>query len=708
MKLVPANDHSEGPGLWSDPGWRPGTPGTFAVIIGVSRYRHLKGGTAPTDPQGKAWIAEAAELGQLHVSAVTAFQTFNWLAGQYRHDAPLARCWLLLAPTALEEPLLTLPGGGAARWAEPSLQNCDAAIRWWSETMGRLPAAAAAQSRGLFFFSGHGLESTQERQLLLPSDYLAAPQPNINAAISTSNLRYGLGSLKVNQQLFFVDACRNDHKELRGKEMVGTKILVEEDTSVLSPDLLTPVLYSTGPGQRSWEYLDPTKGISIYGQALLDGLRGRPDIDIKGLGQQGRIELSPLEQYVRARVLQLLVAAKSKQRQNVRLGGQSDTSMTITYVDRAAIPVASPGPGVPPGGGGGLEKRIRPAPPPYDVLVAGTPIREESAMRDFSSRWLEDWNEGHRLFGSENVTDLWQNQTKVWLLDKRQWRGPQVIRIAEVARNKGRDRYSVRLQIAAKDQIGYWLQITDAQGTVHACMLPCDLPVNQEDGRKPVYEVSFDCSPVRKGRRRSITRLQANLGDRSGPLSYAATLWRRYTTEHVAAAVEELEAQELKQVVAEKIKSPLAAIIAALVLLRANRLDRLPQQWLKNLANWFPAIPDGAVLFAVRRLREKQTTKDGARRALQEAAAQLLTVRDRGIPRTGEAFDYAVSLVGRLKDAEELNADVRQGLNELGIYLDHCLAFYRTGDLFSSFSNLPADLDPDRLWRNGASWNDKT
>jgi hypothetical protein len=90
--------------------------------------------------------------------------------------------------------------------------------------MRALPSAAASQSRGLFFFSGHGLESTQGCQLLLPSDYLAPPEPNINDAISTSNLLYGLGSLKVTEQLFFVDACRNDHKELRGKNMVGATI----------------------------------------------------------------------------------------------------------------------------------------------------------------------------------------------------------------------------------------------------------------------------------------------------------------------------------------------------------------------------------------------------------------------------------------------------------------------------------------------------
>jgi hypothetical protein len=701
MKLVPANDDSQGPGLWVDPDWRPGTPATFAVVIGMSRYRHLKGGEQPVDPQGRAWIAEASELGQLHVSAVTAFRLFVWLAGQYRHEAPLARCWLLLSPTAQEKPLLALADGTAVKCAEPTLANCNAAIRSWSATMRQLPAAVASRSRGVFFFSGHGLESTQERQLLLPSDYLHPPEPNINDAISTSNLRYGLGSLKVNQQLFFIDACRNDHKELRGKDMVGTKILVEEDTSVLPAELLTPVLYSTGPGQRSWEYRDPSKGISIYGQALLDGLCGTPNIQIKCTGEQCRIELSPLEQYVRARVLQLLETAKSKERQFVRLGGQSDTSMTVTYVDLPKPPML---PGADPDEArprGTEFPGVRPAPPTLESLAAATPIREVSSTRRFSPRWLSDIHEGHRLFGSENVTALWQERTRVWLLGKRRWCGPGSIRISEVARDEYRDRYHVRLRIIEQEEVGYWLELTDEQGVVHACMLPRDVPIEPDHDTNPVYEVSIDRSPFDEGRK--IIRLEAHLGDQSGPLSYAATLWRRYTTEHVAAAVQESELTELRTVVENKIKSPLAATISALVLLRANRLDRLPRQWLQNLADWFPHLPDGAILFAERRLRERQITEKASRLALQQAASHLIMLLERGLPRTSEAFDYAVSLVGRLKDSTALKARARDGLHELDNKLSSAMAFYRTGGLFSSFSGLRIDVDPDRLWRNAAA-----
>jgi hypothetical protein len=60
------------PGLWENPTWRPGTPGLFAVVIGVSAYDHLRGGSGEQ-------AADSYDLGQLFVSASTAFRFFQWL-----------------------------------------------------------------------------------------------------------------------------------------------------------------------------------------------------------------------------------------------------------------------------------------------------------------------------------------------------------------------------------------------------------------------------------------------------------------------------------------------------------------------------------------------------------------------------------------------------------------------------------------------------
>jgi hypothetical protein len=335
------------------------------------------------------------------------------------------------------------------------------------------------------------------------------------------------------------------------------------------------------------------------------------------------------------------------------------------------------------------------------MLAAETPVRELSSTRRFSPRWLKDWNEGHRMFGSETVTALWRERTKVWLIGRKKWRGPSVIRIAEVSRDEDRGRYRVRMQITEKDPIGHWLQMTDELGVVHACMLPCDLGPKSMDEPSPVYEVSYDRSEPNDENKREIVRLNADLDEQSGTLGLVARLWRSYTIAHVAAAVRDSEARELRRVIENKIDSPLGATVAALVLLRANRLERLPLAWLMNLSNWFVKLPDGPILYAERRLRDKRKNKNDRSIAFKEAADVLLLVTDRGIPRTSEAFEYGMGLARRLKDREELGLGVREKLHELERRLSNAFAVYRTGGLFSSFSGLTADLNADQLWREG-------
>lgn len=70
-----------------------------------------------------------------------------------------------------------------------------------------------------------------------------------------------------------------------------------------------------------------------------------------------------------------------------------------------------------------------------------------------------------------------------------------------------------------------------------------------------------------------------------------------------------------------KREDPFAACIAGYFLLLAGQLDRL--DWMGNLARWFPAIPDGAVIFGSALLR------NGER---QTARSFLLQAVERGIP----------------------------------------------------------------------------
>jgi hypothetical protein len=75
----------------------------------------------------------------------------------------------------------------------------------------------------------------------------------------------------------------------------------------------------------------------------------------------------------------------------------------------------------------------------------------------------------------------------------------------------------------------------------------------------------------------------------------------------------------------QKRMDPFGACIAGYFLLRAGKLER--QQWMKNLADWFAEIPDGAVIYAVSLLRGE----DGEERQ-EEAREYLLKAAERGIP----------------------------------------------------------------------------
>ena len=62
-----------------------------------------------------------------------------------------------------------------------------------------------------------------------------------------------------------------------------------------------------------------------------------------------------------------------------------------------------------------------------------------------------------------------------------------------------------------------------------------------------------------------------------------------------ARRIGEKWADDAERMLQDKVTDPLAAVVAGYFLLRAGALDRL-HDWTSNLANWFPWIPDGAVI----------------------------------------------------------------------------------------------------------------
>jgi hypothetical protein len=597
MRLTPSDAE---PGLWVNPDWQEGSPGMFAVVIGVSRYLHLAEGESPAP--------ETFGLGQLRVSALTAFEVFRWLAEGYRVEGcPLAKCWLLLSPA--EEEKEHAPG--IAKHLPPAtFDNCEQAIGFWWSHMQQLPRSVAEHSRALFFFSGHGLETHQDQQILLLSDYLKPPQCNCNKALSTESLKKGLASLAVPHQLFLLDACRNDHYVLRAKKITGAPVLTEDEAALVNPALVAPLLFATAPGQQAFQHMHPDRGLSLFGRALLDGLLGKPTIHLDCQGHVCSVNLYPLQGYMKQRVVELLTEVGAQVIQPVKLGGSSIDNVPITYLEHAAVLTARPELALPPtrGPGGELMGTGVPTPGERAARIEKTlrdlfTVEREVAPETRRSIWAQKFAIGHDLFGSEAVTAIWSEQVRLYALDKRSWiDNPDTLVLHKIERDDAARSYRAEISVAEKDQVGHWLELVDGAGTAHGCFLPADrykhYHYKYHRYKRPRYVLEFDVT-FDEGSGCQISRLEASLSMKnSGLLGAAAELWQRYRMADVGEAVNAFEISVLERMVCERLdSSPLAATVAALILLRANRLDLL-HNWLHNLANWFDEQSDGPALWA--------------------------------------------------------------------------------------------------------------
>ncbi len=677
------------PGLWVNPAWQPGMPGSFAVVIGVSAYPHLDGGTEPARDDGQEWITEARTLRQLFVSALTARRFFDWLATGYSYaKAPIAQCWLLLSPTDAEiahDPAIT------DHIAEPTLANCSEALKAWRAELRALPKPAQHESRAFFFFSGHGLQVHHGKHLLLPSSYLGGDEPSWDEAIGTSNLLYGLESLEIPDRFYFLDACRNDLPKLRAKRPEGQRILSEDEAALAFAGLRTgALLFATNSSLQAWQPTDPNDGVSLFGQAVLEGLAGQPDIELLQKDDRLAVVLTKLHGFTRERVLELMRQHQSLALQSVMLDGPRAEECTITELDPAAIAAIRPPPPPPPGRPP-MIARARGTPPARSAASRGLDLRrmradvlmhhKAPAPDQMRGLWARDFDIGHELFGSERVTDLWQNDTRVTALTGLQAVGADDIELLGVAYDDAARVYRLDVRIDVPDPLGYWVEAGGGmEGEErHGVVLPTD-PSGPLTYRFEADIERLD-GPNLYGRR--LLRLDAWIApSTAGPVGEAARLWRTYATADADTAVDEFEAGTMREMVRKKTSSPLAATVAGLVLLRAGRLD-LVEDWLQNLSDWFPSLPDGAVLWAEQILRQEEDRE----KAVAEATRSLIRLNERGLPVTAEALSYAAGQTERLHRARRLIPETLiTPFDTLRERLAEALVAFRPGGLFSSYA----------------------
>lgn len=652
-------------GLWRAADWKRGMPGLYALVTGVSAYPWLRGGRLH-DP-----AVDCGGMEQLVSSAATAAALFDWLTSRYRCDGlPLVWCALLLSPTDAER--AQLQQQGLTHYGDPSYANLCEAIAQWT---GQLPDRpdAAALSRSLFFFSGHGVSANWD-PLLLPADYLNqdAGKPRLQNCISTRDLRDWMEDNPVAEHLALIDACRNEFKPLAERGASGHGVFPANPAGAGAPRTAAR-LASTSPGAVSFSL--PDQPATVFGQAVLEALNGMAPT------AGPRVEFRELVDYVGPRVTAILREfAPDGPSQVVRQTIDGDDELVVTQIDGptpSGAPMPSPVPmaAATRGGGPGFTG----APAPAAGLRNATPVPLEAMRQDFGL--------AHQRLGHEYASGLWMRTVSLHALAD----GTRLeahTEVVAVERDEAAHRVVVDLALPARD--GGALLLLEGAENVEGGSLGVQLPTDPMV-RVPV-RLELALAPSSDDGRWRIQQVQARLGpcDWNPHYAYLWTLTEAAEEHGLARAAEAADMNRLVAAAQDKLNAPTAAVAGLVLLAAAGRLGRV-WDWPRNLMQWFPQMSDGAVLWAeaVRQARQRQDlaslqVKDGT----AEMAAALRLLPQRGLPFFADNLDLCRRLLRQAR--REATADAaRAELESTDRWLDQALEAARPCGHFVAIAASP-------------------
>ena len=148
-----------------------------ALVIGVSKYDHLTGGSGPltTSPL-------LGGMGQLSAAATSATRIANWLRDNFDYPRSTGQC----SPTGLAVPRR----GAVARRLIPrpaTYEEVKKAVYAW-----RRDARATPGNITLLFVAGHGIQTSNEGGILLLQDVAGRPIRPLDRALDLRPIRRGM------------------------------------------------------------------------------------------------------------------------------------------------------------------------------------------------------------------------------------------------------------------------------------------------------------------------------------------------------------------------------------------------------------------------------------------------------------------------------------------------------------------------------------
>jgi hypothetical protein len=282
-------------------------PATHALVIGVSRYRHLADGSAPT-ARGRS-----VAIRQLTSAARSASEFAGWLLEEYRNpDAPLSSLRLLLSPSNGEQ----IHPAVLARW-DPRADYAATLAAAQSDMIGfRGDCDRDRDNVGIVYVAGHGVQLTKRGAVVLLEDFGSDQALNLlSNAIDVTGCHEGMNHAETAKtQFWFVDACRQRPEVAQEFESLAGALTLDErpGTAEVSPMILA--------AQTREAALARVGGTSLFNEALLWALRG-------GAAQGGshgvdewHVPAFELFSEVKARVAEL--AGEYEEEQNVDPAGR--------------------------------------------------------------------------------------------------------------------------------------------------------------------------------------------------------------------------------------------------------------------------------------------------------------------------------------------------------------------------------------------------
>lgn len=233
-------------------------PALHALVVGVSDYPHLPGGS---DPRGHGY-----GMRQLTATASTAAAVLAHLdAIADRLALPIGSRRVLLSPSPAELERDPSLGAGVPATRE-NLR--EAALAWREE------CASDPENIALFYFAGHGVQRTRKDWALLLHDFNDQPGNPLYNAVDVNDLFSGMAPTvddhprMARTQLWFVDACRGFPKDFDRFETLQASTVFGTGLSD-ADNRCAPVYCGALPGKSAYAIVGEQ---TIFGRALIECL----------------------------------------------------------------------------------------------------------------------------------------------------------------------------------------------------------------------------------------------------------------------------------------------------------------------------------------------------------------------------------------------------------------------------------------------------